>query len=110
MAGSNGPAVVGVVGLAITIFFNVVPELIYNSRSGSFALLKESAEFVLESPFAWFAPNVLFAVALLGALGVLRASSVGELVLNIAAVSNPTGLLRIASHRSLWLVAPLIAV
>src|SRR5688572_10572685 len=45
-AGPNGEAVMAVAGLASAFFFNVVPELLYHSRSRSFALLRESVQFV----------------------------------------------------------------
>jgi hypothetical protein len=109
-AGSNAPAVVGVLGLAITIFFNVTPELIYSSRNRSFALLKESAIFIMESPFAWFGPNLVFAIAFLAATGTLHVSSPGELVLNIAGLAQPAALLRLLDHGgALWKVPLLIA-
>lgn len=109
-AGSNGPAVVGVIGLAITIFFNVIPELIYNSRNRSFALLKESATFIMENPFAWFAPNLVFAFAFLAVSGSLRVSSPGELVLNIANLAQPSALLTLLDKGgALWKVPLLVA-
>jgi hypothetical protein len=109
-AGSNGPAVVGVVGLAITIFFNVIPELIYKSQNRSFTLLKESATFIMENPFAWFAPNLVFAVAFLAGTGSLRVSSPGELVLNIAGLAQPSALLRLMDKGgAVWKVPLLVA-
>lgn len=109
-AGTNGPAVVGVLGLAIAIFFNVTPELIYSSSNRSFALLKQSALFIMESPFAWFAPNLVFAVAFLAATGTLNASSPGELVLNIASLAQPGALLRLVdSGGAIWKVPLLVA-
>src|SRR6267378_3028228 len=53
MAGPKAEAVGGVAALAAAIFFNVVPELIYQGRTRSFALLKESVDFVFKNPFAW---------------------------------------------------------
>ncbi|HTA21241.1 MAG TPA: hypothetical protein VK989_18240, partial [Polyangia bacterium] len=51
-AGEKGAAVAGVFSLAVAIFLNVVPELIYSSRNRSFALLKESASWIMANPFA----------------------------------------------------------
>lgn len=108
-SGSNGLAVKGVLGLAIAIFFNAVPELIYNSRNQSFTLLKESALFVTEKPFAWFAPNLIFALAWLAATGSLQVSSPAELALSIASLARPSALLGAADTRDLWLAPLLVA-
>jgi hypothetical protein len=64
----------------------------------------------MENPFAWFAPNLLFAVAFLAATGSLRVSSPGELILNIAALAQPSALLRLVEQGSaLWKVPLLVA-
>jgi hypothetical protein len=60
-----------ILGFAIAFFFNAVPELLYQGSSRSFALLIESARFVMEHPVAWFAPNVLFVALALWATGGL---------------------------------------
>jgi len=109
-AGSNQKAIVGVAGLAMAIFFNIVPELIYSSRSRSFALLKESATFVMANPFAWFAPNLLFAAVLLGALGSLSGAAPAEVILSFAAVATPHGFLSVVNAAPLWMAPFLIAL
>src|SRR4051812_11222284 len=56
--GDNGPAVSGVLAVAIAFFFNAVPELLYQGRSRSFALLLDSARFMLANPLVWLLPNL----------------------------------------------------
>jgi hypothetical protein len=102
-AGSSGAAVLGVAGLAMAIFFNVVPELICHSRNRSLALLQESAGFVLANPFAWFAPNILFAVLILGATGTLSFASPGAFLTSLAQL-NPVALITGAP----WWMKPLL--
>jgi hypothetical protein len=109
MAGPNGPAVAGVAALAAAIFLNVVPELIYQSRNRSFALLKESATFVMENPFAWFPPNLLFAAVILLATHTLTLSSPGELLLRLAQLGSVGGVLAFIGGASWWMAPLLIA-
>jgi hypothetical protein len=106
-AGDKGPAVAGVFSLAVAIFLNVVPELIYNSRNRSFALLKESASWIMANPFAWFPPNLVFAFAFLWAVGALSFSSPGELLVRLAALGSG-GVLGLAAGAPLWKVPLLI--
>jgi hypothetical protein len=109
MAGPNAAAVGGVAALAIAIFFNVVPELIYQSRSRSFALLKESASFVMEHAFAWFPPNLVFAFVILWATGMLTFSSPGELLVRLSLLGSAGGVLAFITGAPLWM-APLLIV
>jgi hypothetical protein len=109
MAGANGPAVLGVASLAIAIFANVLPELIYNSGSRSFAMLKESASFVMEHPVAWFAPNLLFAIVILWSTGSLTLSSPGAFLVQLSALGSIGGILQVIEGAPLWM-APLLIV
>jgi hypothetical protein len=107
-AGPNGPAVVGVAQLAIAVFFNVVPELLYNSSTRSFALLKESFDFVMAHAFAWFAPNIVFALILLAPTGPLWIAHPAELLTKLAALSSPMSVAQIIGSVPIWEAAPLI--
>jgi len=109
MAGPNATAVGGVAALATAIFFNVIPELIYQSRNRSFALLKESATFVMENPFAWFPPNLIFAFVILWATGTLTLSSPGELLVKLSMMGSMGGVLAFVAGAPLWM-APLLIV
>jgi len=110
MAGPNGRAVAGIFSLAVAIFLNVVPELIYNSRNRSFALLKESASWIVEHPFAWFPPNLVFVFVFvfLWAVGALSFSSPGELLVTLSALGSG-GILGIVVGAPKW-EAPLLVV
>jgi hypothetical protein len=107
-AGPKGNAVAGVFSLAVAIFCNVVPELIYNSRNRSFALLKESAAFVMESPFAWFPPNIIFAFVFLWASGALSFSSPGALLVRLSLLGSG-GILGFIGGAPPWM-APFLVV
>jgi hypothetical protein len=109
MAGPNAAAVGGVAALAASIFFNVVPELIYQSRHRSFALLKESASFVMANPFAWFPPNLVFAFVILWATGTLTLSSPGALLVRLAQLGSAGGVLAFVASAPLWMAPLLIA-
>jgi hypothetical protein len=109
MAGPKAEAVGGVAALAAAIFFNVVPELIYQSRNRSFALLKESFNFVTEHPFAWFPPNLVFAFVILWATHTLSLSSPGELLMRLAQLGSAGGVLAFIGGADRWL-APFLIV
>jgi hypothetical protein len=109
MAGPNGTAVAGVAALAGAILLNPVPELIYNSRSRSFALLKESINFVMENPVAWFVPNLVFAFTFLWATRALVFSSPAEVLLRLASLGSMGGVLGLVGGSPLWM-APLLIV
>jgi hypothetical protein len=71
-AGDHAPFVAAVYGLAVAVFLNPVPELIYLGRAQgrTTELLLESGRFVQRHWMEWFLPNLLFGVALLAlALG-----------------------------------------
>jgi hypothetical protein len=72
MAGDHGEFVAAAYGLAVAVFLNPVPEIIYlgRGRGRTTELLLDSARFVQSHWVEWFLPNVLFGVALLAlALG-----------------------------------------
>jgi hypothetical protein len=109
MAGPRAEAVGGVAALAAAIFFNAVPELIYQSRNRSFALLKESVSFVMENAFAWFPPNLVFAFVILWATNTLSFSSPGELLVRLAQLGTVGGVLGFIGGAPLWMAPLLIA-
>ncbi|HVX95236.1 MAG TPA: hypothetical protein VHK47_10035 [Polyangia bacterium] len=108
-AGPKADAVAGVASLAIAIFFNVVPELIYQSHNRSFAALKASVDFVTQNPFAWFPPNLVFAFVLLWATGTLSFSSPGALLVTLSRLGSASGALTFIGAAPLWM-APLLIV
>jgi hypothetical protein len=101
-AGPRAPAVAGVAQLAAIIFFNAVPELLYNSRSRSFALLKESIDFIMANPFAWFGPNLVFAAIVLAPAGLLSVSSPGELLARLSGVASPFAIAGLIASSPPW--------
>jgi hypothetical protein len=101
-AGGNGPAVKAMVGIAMAFFLNALPELLYNGRVRSFALLLESARFVLANPVAWFLPNLVFAVILLGPTGALSVSQPAELLLVFGSIFSITGIAAAFTTVPLW--------
>jgi hypothetical protein len=101
-AGDAGAAINAMVGLAMAFFFNAVPELLYLGQSRSFALLGDSARFVLKEPLTWFLPNLLLAALLLAPSGLLRVDRPGELLLVFSSVFSPSGLLRVVAALPPW--------
>lgn len=92
-SGPKGPALMGVVNLAMAIFFNLIPELICHSRNRGLALLQESTSFVMENPFAWFAPNLIFAFVILWATDMLSFTSLGENLVLLSRLGSQAGVL-----------------
>jgi hypothetical protein len=109
-AGSKGQAITVMAALIMAVFFNVIPELIYSSRNRSFALLKESAEFVLANPFAWLGPNVVFGLILLLAVsGPTSFTQPGLIITKLAGLASPFGLAGAIAEAPLWAAPLLIA-
>lgn len=110
-AGEKAPIVVALVGLAMAVFFNPVPEVLYQGSSRSFQLLLESGRFISTSGLEWLLPNVLFALALLAPLGMLHGPP-GLIVLNISALLSPSndgmGLYALFSRAPLYLQLPML--
>jgi hypothetical protein len=81
----------------MAFFFNVVPELLYQGRSRSFALLMDSARFMFAHPVLWLLPNVVFAGIALYASGQLRAvHHPAELLIAFGnTFSSPAGVARV---------------
>jgi hypothetical protein len=108
-AGPKSQAIQAIALLAMAFFLNVLPELIYTSRSGSFALLRESADFVMQNPFAWFLPNLVFAVIILAATGPLMLHEPGEFLMQLASLASPGAVGRMVRGAPLW-AAPILIV
>lgn len=79
-------AVSVIVGVAIFVLFNAVPELIYQGRVGSIALLAASVRFIQENWIEWFIPNIAFGALIYGSylIGTGDTFSPVELVLDLA--------------------------
>jgi hypothetical protein len=107
-AGPNGPAVGAMVGLAMAFFFNPVPELLYLGHSRSFALLGDSARFVLANPVAWFVPNLVFAAILLAPTGELAVGHPGELLLLFERIFSRGGVIQAMTGAPLWAIPLLL--
>jgi hypothetical protein len=87
-AGPKADIVVALFGLAMAVFFNPVPELLYQGSSRSFQLLMESGRFISKYGLEWLLPNVLAAVALMAPLGLLRGPA-GQVILHVATILSP---------------------
>jgi hypothetical protein len=103
MIGAHAQQMRAILGFAIAFFFNAVPELLYQGSSRSFALLLDSARFVMEHPVAWFAPNLLFAAVALWASGGLSLRHPAEFLIAFGNLfSSPGGVLSIFTALPLW--------
>lgn len=107
-AGPSGAAISAIIGLSMAFFFNVVPELLYLGQSRSFALLADSARFVMKEPLTWFLPNVIFAAVMLAPTGALRVERPAELLLVFTSVFSPRGLVAAATGLPLWAIPLLL--
>jgi hypothetical protein len=108
-AQEKGPAVQAIIGLAIAVFFNVVPELLYQGGSRSFGLLMDSARFITKNWTSWFFPNLLFAALALLPTGLLWVEHPGELLLLFNRIFSLSGPWLLVQGVPLWLLpAPLL--
>ena len=66
----NGALFALILNLAIFVFFNAVPELIYLGHFTALQLLRESYVFIGENWVEWFPPTLLLGLAILVAAGL----------------------------------------
>jgi hypothetical protein len=101
--GPNGVAMSAILGIATAFFFNPIPELLYQGTSRSFALLMDSARFMLARPVVWLLPNLVFAALALAAGGGLRFHRPAELMIAFGNIfSSPTGVAGLFAAFPLW--------
>ena len=110
--GPRADVIQALIGLAMAVFFNPVPELLYQGQSRSFQLLSESARFISRHGLEWLAPNILFALALLAPLGMLH-GPVGQIVLTVssllsASTTDGVGLFALFVRAPIWLQLPML--
>jgi len=91
----KGQIVAVLISLAMTIFFNPVPELLYQSSTRSFGLLAEAARFISARGLEWLFPNVILGVILLLPTGVLQEPELGARLLGLQALFSMTGLTQV---------------
>lgn len=110
-AGQKADIVVALVGLAMAVFFNPVPELLYQGTSRSFQLLVESGGFISKHGLEWFAPNIVCAAVLMAPLGLLHGPP-GQVVLSVAELLSPNndgmGVYNLFSRAPLYLQLPML--
>ena len=103
-AGPQGVAVQAIISLAMAVFFNAVPELLYQGDSRSFGLLMDSARFISRHWAAWFLPNLLFAAVAALPTGALSVSHPGNLLLLFKDIFSVSGPLLLFRGIPLWLL------
>lgn len=106
----GSPAILAVATLAMAFFLNPLPELLYTSRNGTLGFFKESVDFVMQNPFAWFPPNILFAVILLViSRQPLAVHEPGLFLVQLAALASPSGVGQLVLNAPIW-IWPIIIV
>lgn len=86
--GTRAPIIVALVGVAMAVFFNPIPEVLYQGGARSFQALVDSAKFISRFGLEWLIPNLIFAAALLAPVGALRGHP-GQVVLTITSILAP---------------------
>lgn len=110
-AGPRGPALAAIIGFAIAVMFNAVPELLYQGNSRSFALLVDSARFVTEHPVVWLLPNVVLAGLALWFAGGLQVTHPAQVLIAFGSTfSSPAGVVSVLLGGPLWTWPLLIMV
>lgn len=67
-----------VFALAVFVFLNAVPELVYLGRFGAAELLVESYRFIGQNWVEWFPPNIVLSLTILG-LAMAGSATIGVL-------------------------------
>jgi hypothetical protein len=110
-AGAKADIVVALFGLAMAVFFNPVPELLYQGSSRSFQLLMESGRFISKYGLEWLLPNVLAAAALMAPLGLLHGPA-GQVILHVATILSPNndgmGVYSLFARAPIYLQLPML--
>lgn len=91
----KGQIIAVLIGLAMAVFFNAVPELLYQSRVRSFALLGEAVGFISAHGLEWLFPNLLLGALLLWPTGALSAGPLGERVLHLLGLFSREGVMQL---------------
>jgi hypothetical protein len=60
-----GGMIIDATAIAVVVFFNAVPELIYLGHHSTMALFSESYRFITENWLEWFPPNLLLLIGLI---------------------------------------------
>jgi len=107
-AGPRAKFVAAGAQLLAAVFLNVIPELLYLGRNRSFALLKESFDFIQVNAFVWLFPNLLFALVLLKASGLLTLSQPGLMVSRLPGLLSPGGFFTTLTAVPVWALPLLI--
>jgi hypothetical protein len=109
--GRHTTAILGLVQLAIAIFLNAVPEVIYLRGSRFVQAIQDSASFVMENPVAWFVPNIVLAVVFLGLTGTVDLSSTAAFATQLSGLASAQGVVFIIAGtlRQPWKIPVLIA-
>jgi hypothetical protein len=106
----NATAIAGLVQLAIAIFLNAVPEVLYLRGARSVQAISESASFVMENPVMWFGPNLVLAVVFLAATIGLSFTSAGEAITTLSGLASADGVVALiaSTARQPWKIPLLI--
>lgn len=90
--GHQGMIVRVMIGLAMAVFFNPVPELIYLGSSRSFGLLADAARFITKHGLEWLIPNLLIGIVVLLPTGLLNAPELGAKLVILQSLFSLQGL------------------
>jgi hypothetical protein len=104
-AGSRGEIVMVMVGLAMAVFFNPVPELIYLGQGAvrSFALLGAAFRFISAHWPEWLGPNALIAAVILAPTGLMQGGPFAARLLSMQALFSLQGLVVTVLVMPVWL-------
>jgi uncharacterized membrane-anchored protein YitT (DUF2179 family) len=78
---TNGALIYFMIQIALYVFLNPIPELIYQSRASGLELLSASYNFIIENWIEWFIPNIVLTV-----LGYFLLNLLGSLVFGMPAL------------------------
>ena len=117
LASERSAFVMAAYGLAVAVFLNPVPEIIYQGRSPgrSTELLMASIRFIQQFWIEWFAPNILFGVLLVGVAYGAEALNAQTLMTTLPGLFSLQGGYTLAPSllsggRPLWLWPILLAI
>jgi hypothetical protein len=78
---TNGALIYFMIQIALYVFLNPIPELIYQSRTSGLELLSASYNFIIENWIEWFIPNIVLTV-----LGYFLLNLLGSLLFGMPAL------------------------
>lgn len=103
--GERAQAVQALVGIAMFVLLNPIPEVIYQRRVGGgwFTHLGEAGRFIIQHWPAWLLPNIVLGALLIAPVTGLLTTEIGGRLVLLSTFFSATGIITLLTAVPLWL-------